>query len=179
MQINELPIVYAYTKSVISSFQIPKDKLELACLNAAWLKHLQDYDLDIIYSAIDAYAIDNKFCNVAQVAELCEKMTRVKKGTYRPNMYYINEIAKAFDQEKKWEAYNNLSQIAKSTVGDMKSFFRYYHMYSSDYSYYNSVVVPRFLKQIDEYMLLNKMNKRLEQNQIMAPIQKIRLLEQK
>ena len=64
MQINELPIVYAYTKSVISSFQIPKDKLELACLNAAWLKHLQDYDLDIIYSAIDAYAIDNKFCKI-------------------------------------------------------------------------------------------------------------------
>lgn len=120
MKNNELLNVYAYAQTIFTNFTVPTSELEAQTTNIVWLKFLKPYSVDIIYSAIDQYARDNKFINIVQIAELCEEAYQISQGTHRTAEDYLKEIESAVDKagtrEGAENAYNSLNDILKTII---------------------------------------------------------------
>lgn len=76
---EELLKVYAYAGAIWSSFKLPNNDLDLALMNEVWLNKLSEFNLPIIFSAMDEYARTNAFCNVIQVARIMQRNLKVLK----------------------------------------------------------------------------------------------------
>ena len=163
MKANELTKVYAYTKAVFGSFDIPKDKLQVDCTNQIWYKLLSPFDLDVIYTAIDFYARKNDFVNITKIAELCERTLDMKNGIIKDPYFYLKEITQAVSFSKAIENYNNLSEFSKQVVGASYKLAQWSNMGEN----FEIAVAPRLLKEICQKLEDNTMQKYLKTNQIL------------
>ena len=120
MKNNDLLKVYAYAQTIFTNFTVPTGELQAQTTNIIWLKFLKPYPLEIIYSAIDQYAKDNKFINIVQISEICKEAFEISQGTHRTVETYLNEleqaVTKAGTVEGAINAYDSLSNVLKSLI---------------------------------------------------------------
>ena len=120
MKNNEILKVYAYAQTIFTNFTVPTNELQAQLTNITWIKFLKPYPLEIIYSAIDQYAKENKFINIVQIAEMCREALEISQGTHQTTETYINELERAVSKSGSVDgainAYNSLSEILKSIV---------------------------------------------------------------
>lgn len=149
---EELLKVYAYAGAIWSSFKLPNNDLDLALMNEVWLNKLSEFNLPIIFSAMDEYARTNAFCNVIQVAELCKKFESIKNGTYVDEEMILREIKDAVSYDKCKENYSKLSPIAKRFVTGSHILARW----AMDDAF-NSVILSNLRKEIKAYFEAERM----------------------
>ena len=117
MKKEELLIVYSYARAIWSTFKTPEDEMDAKLHDAVWFDLLLPYSADIVVLALREYAKTSDFCNIAKVAEICKKLTSMKKGTYIDEEAIYDEIRKAIACCNKDETFENLSDFAKEIVG--------------------------------------------------------------
>lgn len=157
---EELLKVYAYAGAIWSSFKLPNNDLELALMNEVWLNKLSEYDLSIIFTALDEYARTNAFCNIIQVAELCKRFEAMRAGTYVDEDMILREIKEAVSYDKCRENYAKLSPIAKKFVSGSHILARW----AMDEAF-NSVIVSNLRKEIKAYFENERMQESLNKIQ--------------
>lgn len=160
---EELLKVYAYAGAVWTSFKLPNNELELKIQNEVWLNKLGEFPLSTILASIDEYARSNTFCNVVQIADICNKFERMKRGTYITEDMILNEIRDAVSYDKCRENYANLSPLAKKFVSGSHILARW----AMDEAFY-SVIVSNLRKEIKAYF---------ENERIKANFEKLQSLE--
>lgn len=120
MKNSDLLKVYAYAQTIFTNFTVPTSELQTQTTNLVWLKFLKPYPLEIIYSAIDHYAKENKFINIVQIAELCKEAFEISQGTHQTAETYLKELETAVDKSGTYEeankAYDSMSDFLKSII---------------------------------------------------------------
>lgn len=158
---EELIKVYAYTKAIFGNFTMPTDKLQQDSQNIVWLKALTPYELDVIYTAIDLYAKDNQFVNIAQIAEQCKYVQQIKGGTYKDAYYYLNEISHAVSYSDAKANFEKLSEFSKEIVGSSAKLAQWCIAGEA----FNTIVAGRLLKQITSKLKADETKKMLSTNE--------------
>lgn len=160
MNSNELVKVYAYTKAIFGSFEIPKNKTQIECQNIVWLKVLAPYDLAVIYTAIDEYAKTNQFVNIAQIANLCRQVKQIHDGTYKTAFDYLNEITNAVSYSNSKENFEKLSNFAKEIVGHPAKLAQWCNLGEDFYTYTSNRLYKEITQKLEERELkeLQKIN---------------------
>lgn len=116
MNKSELLKVYAFAGAIWTSFKIPKSELEARLFDEVWYGILKPYPVELIFTAIQEYATENDFCNIAKVGDICKKYTEKMNGTYIDCEQVLSEIRKAIDYAHSKENFEKLSPFAKQIV---------------------------------------------------------------
>lgn len=175
MKLEELTKVYAYTKAIFSSFDIPTNKMQLECTNQIWYKFLRPFDLDIIYTSIDMYARTNNFVNITQIATNCERMQDLQNGIIKEPYFYIKEISKAVSYSKSKENFEKLSDFSKQIVGAAYKLAQWSNLGEN----FETQIVPRLLKEINQKLESDTMQKYLKINKALLSTSKKAVLDDK
>lgn len=136
---KDLIKVFAYAQAIFTNFTVPTGELEAQTTSLIWLKFLKPYPLEIIYSAIDEYARENKFISIAQIADLCKKAQDIVNGTHQTTETYLKELELAVDRAGTYEsannAYDSLSDLLKSII---PGYWTLGKMHNEGFEYYAS-----------------------------------------
>lgn len=160
---DELIKVYAYTQAIFGSFTMPKDKLQLESQNIVWLKALAPYDLAVIYTAIENYAKNNQFVNIAQIANICRQVQQIKDGTYKTAYDYLSEITNAVSYSNAKENFEKLSDFSKEIVGNSAKLAQWCNLGEDFYTYTSNRLYKEITQKLEQQELkeLNQINKQL------------------
>lgn len=112
----ELVKVYAFAGAIWSSFKTPTNDTEARLFDEVWFGILRPYPLEMVLSAIQEYATENDFCNIAKIGDLCKKYTQKANGTYIDAESVLAEIRNAVNYDKCKENFEKLSPFAKEIV---------------------------------------------------------------
>lgn len=112
----ELLKVYAFCGAVWSSFKTPINEEEAKLFDEVWFTILKPYSTEMILTAIQEYARESDFCNIAKISDLCQKYTEKANGTYIDPEKVLIEIRDAVSYDKCKENFEKLSSFAKEIV---------------------------------------------------------------
>ena len=152
---NELIKVYAYVKSIFTNFPMPVSKMEIETRNIVWFKFLHSYELDVIFLAIDNYAKENQFVNIAQIASECDKVLRLLQGNYKDEFYYLDEITKAISYSNSKVNYDRLSEFSKSIVTHPAMLARWCNMGEDFYKFERNTLLKKIVTKLKQEELKN------------------------
>lgn len=157
--------VYAFAGAIWSSFKTPTNDAEAKLFDEVWFTILKPYPIEMVLTAIQEYATDNDFCNVAKIGELCNKYTQKANGTYIDVESVLMEIKNAVSYSDCKENFAKLSPFAKEIVQNPAYLARW-----SMNGQFETVIMSNLRKQItniladrkhDEIMQLTQSNKKL------------------
>jgi len=117
MKKQELIKVYAFAGAMWSSFKIPTSELDAQIFDEAWYLTLAPYPLELVLTAMQQYAKESDFCNVAKIGAICEKYTAMKNGTYIDEEKTLENIRNAIDYTNCKENFDKLMPFEKELVG--------------------------------------------------------------
>lgn len=161
----ELVKVYAFAGAIWSSFKTPTNDTEARLFDEVWFGILRPYPLEMVLSAIQEYATENDFCNIAKIGDLCKKYTEKANGTYIDIEKELMEIKDAVSYANCKENFANLSPFAQSIVRHPAYLAQW-----SQNSQFETVIMSNLRKQMtnilaekkhDEIMQLTSENKKL------------------
>lgn len=108
--------VYTFASAMWSSFKMPKSEIEAKYFDEVWFTILKPYPLEMILTAMQEYATESDFCNIAKIADLCKTYTQKANGTYIDVERVLTEIRNAVSYDKNRENFEKLSPFAKEIV---------------------------------------------------------------
>lgn len=112
----ELLKVYAFCGAVWSSFKTPINEEEAKLFDEVWFTILKPYSTEMILTAIQEYARESDFCNIAKISDLCQKYTEKANGTYIDPEKVLTEVRNAVSYDRNRENFEKLSPFAKEIV---------------------------------------------------------------
>lgn len=150
---EDLLKVYTFAGAIWSSFKTPISELEARLFDEVWFTILKPYPLEMILSAIQEYATENDFCNIAKIGDICKKYTQKANGTYIDIESVLIEIRNAVDYEKCKENFEKLSPFAKEIVKAP------YHLarWAND-TQFETVIMSNLRKQVSNILAERKHN---------------------
>lgn len=115
---QDLLKVYAFAGAMWSSFKIPTNELDAKMFDEAWYLTLAPYPVSLILTAMQQYAKESDFCNVAKIGTICEKYIAINSGTYIDEEKALKNIRRAIcGLGTKEERFEELTDFEKSVVG--------------------------------------------------------------
>ncbi len=154
MKKDDLWKIYAFAGAVWTSFKLPTTDFEARLFDEVWYSILQPYDEELIFTAIQEYATENDFCNIAKIGALCKKYTEIKNGTFMDEDIVLEHICNAVSWDKCKENFAKLNDFEKEIVGGAHILARW----SRDESF-NTVILSNLRKKVR-----SKLQLRLHEN---------------
>lgn len=150
---EDLLKVYTFASAIWSSFRTPTSEIEARLFDEVWFTILRPYSIEMILSAIQEYATENDFCNIAKIGDICKKYTQKLNGTYIDAESVISEIHKAVSYTDCKKNFEKLSPFAKEIVGDPSQLARWYMN-----DQFETVVMSNIRKQVNNVLAERKHN---------------------
>lgn len=157
MNKSDLLKVYAFAGAIWTSFKTPTGELEARLFDEVWFGILKPYPVELILTAIQQYATENDFCNVAKIGDICKKYTEKANGTYIEPEQVLSEIRKAIDYYHCKENFEKLSPFAKQIVESPAFLARWARSEQID-----TVIMSNLRKKINNALEEKKHNEILE-----------------
>lgn len=153
MEKKDLFKVCSFAKAIWSSFKVPEKDLDLIVLKETWYLTLAPYPVELVLTAMQQYAKESDFCNVAKIGAICERYMEMQTKKFVDKEKTIANIRRAIGGLGTYqERFDELTDFEKEIVGSPN---RLASWGMTNIELFETVIVSNLRKVID-YKLENK-----------------------